>query len=238
MKHTSASELALHPTAKIILQSEGESEFHIFFDRDRTVANILVTEDTDIFPIVYQYLRESETDHVFVYNRRRHLVFPLNTLSVEEIPRPQFQMLCAMLGTDYTPNILTGASIKLLLGAPKHLDLSRNYCVKTAVSEVAPAAPTDTSGSESVQSAEVDASVVWVYDYFTTLFLRYLCRVVTAAKGAGLVRLKLNRSTTMLTVADDAMVMRQYLTELGLRVSHQPIVASNTRVHSLDRGHE
>ena len=117
------------PFVKICQFKIGESEHEFFLKRDRSLPNILLTNDTDLFHIAYDYLKGSEQD--IVYYIQKHNVdvptnnnnysfakidrpktlkcFQLGKLNFEKygIPKVIFSTISFLKGSDYTPSFIS-----------------------------------------------------------------------------------------------------------------------------------
>lgn len=98
------------PRIEIVRLQRGESEHEFFTRRDRTVANILLTSDTDLFHIAYDYSPESPADLAYFLKKGANESYPLSTLlegSTTKMPKLVFSLLAFLLGSDYTPSSFT-----------------------------------------------------------------------------------------------------------------------------------
>lgn len=128
------------PFVKICKFSIGESEHEFFLKRDRNIPNILLTNDTDLFHISFDYLKGSDSDIVyyiqknttsviserrsdyhqpyFVREKSKHLTcFRLDKLNFVKygLPKIIFTIISFLKGSDYTPSLISSTMAESLI---------------------------------------------------------------------------------------------------------------------------
>ena len=84
----------------------GESENESFQRRDVNHPTLILTEDSDIFHIAYNYIKQSECDIVFIGTKYLKVLYDMSNLNFE-MPRLAFLILMMLKGSDFTDKIFT-----------------------------------------------------------------------------------------------------------------------------------
>ncbi len=95
------------PHVKIVSLSKGEAEHEFFIKRDRSIANVLVTDDTDLYHISYGYLPETDKDIVYFAKRGLCELYRMDKFGETKIPKLLFTILAFIRGSDYTISLFT-----------------------------------------------------------------------------------------------------------------------------------
>lgn len=88
---------------------KGESEHEFFTKRDRTMCNVLLTNDTDLFHIAYDFAPTRPEDIVYFTKKGCKSTYQMNKLNEKttNMPRLAFTLLSFLQGSDYTPSSFT-----------------------------------------------------------------------------------------------------------------------------------
>nr|WOZ57604.1 FEN-1 [Menippe mercenaria nudivirus] len=95
----------------------GESEHEMFIHRNANRPTILVTDDSDIFHIAYNYDSRTVNDKIFVATKNLHFTCDMSTIynNFNKMPKLIFTTLCAMRGCDYTPDLITNTMLNAII---------------------------------------------------------------------------------------------------------------------------
>lgn len=108
------------PNVEVVRLLRGEAEHEFFRCRDTTRANILVTEDTDLYHIAYGYTKQSVYDNCYMYKRKQDDYLDLYLFkSLLNMPKLLFSILLFMKGSDFTEPLLTDTMVKCMLSLYK-----------------------------------------------------------------------------------------------------------------------
>ena len=91
----------------------GESESESFQRRDVYHPTLILTEDSDIFHISYNYIKQSEYDIVFIGNKYLKVLYDMSNLNFK-MPRLAFLILMMLKGSDFTDKIFTDSMVEAI----------------------------------------------------------------------------------------------------------------------------
>lgn len=86
----------------------GESEHEIVIHRDVSLPSIILTDDSDIFHIAYDYEDMTCNDYIFVCSKNLATTYDLYSLpKIMKMPKMLFSLLCILRGCDFTKSTFT-----------------------------------------------------------------------------------------------------------------------------------
>uniref|UniRef100_A0AAU8GC55 Uncharacterized protein n=1 Tax=Faxonius propinquus nudivirus TaxID=3139431 RepID=A0AAU8GC55_9VIRU len=92
----------------------GEAEHEIFLRRDFKRPTIIMTDDSDVMHIAYNYKMESLNDYVFICLKRYIFIYNMNDFNLQ-LPTLAFKILMMLLGSDFTNSVFTKSMVFTLL---------------------------------------------------------------------------------------------------------------------------
>lgn len=95
----------------------GEAEHEMFNNRDKKRPSIMLTDDSDIFHITYDYETKTYNDYVFVATKGLKFTCNLNDLksNFNNIPKSVFTLLCGLKGSDFTHDTITNSMLRIII---------------------------------------------------------------------------------------------------------------------------
>jgi hypothetical protein len=103
------------------LQS-GEAECEAYFLRNlfrgHARATLIMTEDTDVFHLLYDYPKVHESDKIFVGMKHLNKIYDFSE-NVFSVPRILVKFLCALSGTDFTSHVISKSMLSNIVNYVK-----------------------------------------------------------------------------------------------------------------------
>lgn len=108
---------------KFLVLNQGEAENEIVFTRNSDLHSLIISNDSDMNHICYNYTKQSKNDIIFVYVPQTNILKNMD-LYRTKIPKNVFKILLFMGGTDFNPPALSTtmleAMFQLLLSETEH----------------------------------------------------------------------------------------------------------------------
>ncbi|QBB28618.1 hypothetical protein HgNV_013 [Homarus gammarus nudivirus] len=114
----------------------GESEHEMFLHRDPNYPSILLSDDSDLFHISFQYSSITVNDVIFIVTKSLRTSYDITQMSKElrNVPKLIFTILCCLKGSDYTHSAFTTTMFLVLL---------KTYCDRQYMSSTSKAIMND-----------------------------------------------------------------------------------------------
>lgn len=188
------------PELMAIESNFGEGEAIIFHNRDITTPSILISKDTDLFPLCYKYTKNHENDIIFLYSNG--VLYDCSNFKINWLPRSLFILLSILGGCDYFNACFTETMLNVLAPPPKNNELQKYraaylnavgeldvnidtlprivYCTLKLIYKhkeldkhrlVFPRQFTNNAPSKDSMQQTVGL-ICWTYNYITTMFLK------------------------------------------------------------------
>ncbi len=95
----------------------GEAEHEMFIHRNAARPSIMLTDDSDLFHIAYNYDSRTVNDVVFLGTKSLNFTCNLQKLTqtFKNMPKMVFSLLCALRGSDFTCDTFTVTMMKAIL---------------------------------------------------------------------------------------------------------------------------
>lgn len=106
----------------------GEAEHEMFIHRDVNLPSFMLTDDSDLFNIAYEYNKVTAHDNSFICNKSMQHVINLSSLPqyYGNVSKFIFSLLCALKGCDFTCDIITVTMYKTILK-----EFEKPSCIQT-----------------------------------------------------------------------------------------------------------
>ncbi|CAD6222446.1 GSCOCT00014060001.2-RA-CDS [Cotesia congregata] len=99
---------------QVVRLQHGEAESECFFQRNGKLASIIITNDTDIYHIVYRYQRLTVNDNVYFYIIDKKELFDASLFETI-LNKNAFKLLIFLRGSDYNDPLFTPQMVKSIL---------------------------------------------------------------------------------------------------------------------------
>ncbi|UOT91777.1 FEN-1 [Aratus pisonii nudivirus] len=105
----------------------GEAEHDMFTFRNTIRPSIMLTDDSDVFHIAYNYNSRTFNDYTFIATKHLNFTCNLQNLvkKLNNVPKLIFVLLCALKGSDFTCHTFTTSMFKVILSEFKNPSCGR-----------------------------------------------------------------------------------------------------------------